>query len=79
MRTHVYKKTLGKRNRTRHVINAEREVLHVAKGDTVKVVPATGSLRTSIRPPCARTIESAIASPNPWAPPVTRAVWPSSS
>ena len=38
MRTHVYKKTLGKRNRTRHVINAEREVLHVAKGDTVKVV-----------------------------------------
>ena len=38
MRTHVYKKTLGKRNRTRHIINAEREKLHVVKGDTVKVV-----------------------------------------
>jgi large subunit ribosomal protein L24 len=38
MRTHVYKKTLGKRNRTRHEINAEREVMHVSKGDTVKVV-----------------------------------------
>ena len=38
MRTHVYKKTMGKRNRTRHIINAEREKLHVVKGDTVKVV-----------------------------------------
>ena len=38
MRIHVYKKTLGKRNRTRHAINAEREVMHVVKGDVVKVV-----------------------------------------
>jgi len=38
MRTHVYKKTLGKRNRTRHIINAEREKLHVVKGDVVRVV-----------------------------------------
>jgi large subunit ribosomal protein L24 len=38
MRTHVYKKTLGQRNRTRHAINAEREVIHVAKGDVVRVV-----------------------------------------
>jgi len=38
MRVHVYKKTLGKRNRTRHAINAERERMHVAKGDTVRVV-----------------------------------------
>jgi len=38
MRVHTYKKTLGKRNRTRHAINAEREKLHVVKGDTVRVV-----------------------------------------
>jgi large subunit ribosomal protein L24 len=38
MRVHVYKKTLGKRNRTRHAINAEREKMHVARGDTVRVV-----------------------------------------
>jgi large subunit ribosomal protein L24 len=38
MRVHVYKKTLGKRNRTRHAINAERERMHVAKGDTLRVV-----------------------------------------
>ena len=38
MRVHVYKKTLGKRNRTRHAINAEREKIHVVKGDTVRVV-----------------------------------------
>jgi large subunit ribosomal protein L24 len=38
MRVHTYKKTLGKRNRTRHAINAEREKLHVVRGDTVRVV-----------------------------------------
>jgi large subunit ribosomal protein L24 len=38
MRVHTYKKTLGKRNRTRHAINAEREKIHVVKGDTVRVV-----------------------------------------
>ena len=38
MRVHTYKKTLGKRNRTRHAINAEREKRHVVKGDTVRVV-----------------------------------------
>jgi len=38
MRVNVYRKTRGKRNRTRHEINAERVKLHVAKGDTVRVV-----------------------------------------
>ena len=38
MRVNVYRKTRGKRNRTRHEINAEREKLHVATGDTVRVV-----------------------------------------
>jgi large subunit ribosomal protein L24 len=38
MRVHTYKKTLGKRNRTRHAINAEREKMRVVKGDTVRVV-----------------------------------------
>ena len=38
MRIHVHKKTRGQRNRTRHQINAERVRLHVAKGDTVRVV-----------------------------------------
>jgi large subunit ribosomal protein L24 len=38
MRVHVYKKTRGKRNRTRHIINAEREKMHVTKGDLVRVV-----------------------------------------
>src|ERR1700694_4210187 len=38
MRVSVHRKTLGKRNRIRHQINAERMKLHVAKGDTVRVV-----------------------------------------
>ena len=38
MRIHVHRKTLGKRNRTRHEINAEREKINVVKGDTVRVV-----------------------------------------
>lgn len=38
MRISVHRKTLGKRNRIRHRINAERVKLHVAKGDTVRVV-----------------------------------------
>jgi len=38
MRILTHRKTRGKRNRTRHEINAEREKLHVAKGDTVRVV-----------------------------------------
>lgn len=38
MRVNTYRKTRGKRNRTRHAINAEREKLHVVKGDTVRVV-----------------------------------------
>jgi large subunit ribosomal protein L24 len=38
MRVNVYRKTRGKRNRTRHQINAERFTMHVAKGDTVRVV-----------------------------------------
>jgi large subunit ribosomal protein L24 len=38
MRVNVYRKTRGKRNRTRHEINAEREKIHVMKGDTVRVV-----------------------------------------
>ena len=38
MRVLTHRKTRGKRNRTRHEINAEREKVHVAKGDTVRVV-----------------------------------------
>jgi large subunit ribosomal protein L24 len=38
MRILTHRKTRGKRNRTRHEINAEREKLHVVKGDTVRVV-----------------------------------------
>ena len=38
MRIHVHRKTRGKRNRTRHEINAEREKMHVVKGDLVRVV-----------------------------------------
>jgi len=38
MRIHTYRKTRGERSRTRHAINAERERMHVAKGDTVRVV-----------------------------------------
>ena len=38
MRVNVYRQTRGKRNRTRHEINAEREKIHVMKGDTVRVV-----------------------------------------
>ncbi|MGH7653991.1 MAG: 50S ribosomal protein L24 [Gemmatimonadaceae bacterium] len=38
MRILTHRKTRGKRNRTRHEINAEREKLRVVKGDTVRVV-----------------------------------------
>ena len=38
MRILTHRKTRGKRNRTRHEINAEREKVHVVKGDTVRVV-----------------------------------------
>jgi large subunit ribosomal protein L24 len=38
MRILTHKKTRGKRNRTRHEINAEREKLRVVRGDTVRVV-----------------------------------------
>ena len=38
MRILTHRKTRGKRNRTRHEINAEREKIHVVKGDTVRVV-----------------------------------------
>ena len=38
MRTLVQKKRAGIRSRKRHQINAERLTLHVAKGDTVRVV-----------------------------------------
>jgi len=38
MRILTHRKTRGKRNRTRHEINAERTPVHVAKGDTVRVV-----------------------------------------
>ena len=38
MRVNTYRKTRGKRNRTRHAINAEREKINVVKGDTVRVV-----------------------------------------
>jgi large subunit ribosomal protein L24 len=38
MRVLKHRKTRGERNRKRHAINAEREKVHVAKGDTVRVV-----------------------------------------
>jgi large subunit ribosomal protein L24 len=38
MRINVHRKTRGQRNRIRHQINSERAKLHVAKGDTVRVV-----------------------------------------
>jgi large subunit ribosomal protein L24 len=38
MRVLVHKKTMGKRNRTRHQINAEREKTFIVKGDSVRVV-----------------------------------------
>jgi large subunit ribosomal protein L24 len=38
MRVLKYRKTRGERNRKRHAINAEREKVHVAKGDNVRVV-----------------------------------------
>jgi large subunit ribosomal protein L24 len=38
MRILTHRKTRGKRNRTRHEINAERTPVHVAKGDLVRVV-----------------------------------------
>jgi large subunit ribosomal protein L24 len=38
MRILTHRKTRGKRNRTRHEINAERVKVHVVKGDTVRVV-----------------------------------------
>ena len=38
MRVNVYRKTRGKRSRVRHQINAERVKMHVARGDTVRVV-----------------------------------------
>lgn len=38
MRILTHRKTRGKRNRTRHEINAEREKMHVMRGDTVRVV-----------------------------------------
>jgi len=38
MRLLKHRKTAGKRNRTRHAINAERVRLRVTKGDTVRVM-----------------------------------------
>jgi large subunit ribosomal protein L24 len=38
MRILTHRKTRGKRNRTRHEINAERTPVHVAKGDLVRVM-----------------------------------------
>ena len=38
MRILKQRKTAGKRNQTRHAINAERVKLHVTKGDTVRVL-----------------------------------------
>ncbi len=38
MRILKYRRTAGERNRIRHAINVERVRLHVAKGDTVRVV-----------------------------------------
>jgi large subunit ribosomal protein L24 len=38
MRVLKHRKTAGKRNRTRHAINAERVKMRVTKGDTVRVM-----------------------------------------
>jgi len=38
MRVLTHRKTAGERARKRHKINAERKPMHVAKGDTVRVV-----------------------------------------
>ncbi len=38
MRDLKHRKTAGKRNRTRHSINAERMKMHVSKNDTVRVM-----------------------------------------
>ena len=38
MRILTHRKTAGRRSRVRHQINVERVRLHVAKGDTVRVV-----------------------------------------
>ena len=38
MRVLTHRKRAGERSRKRHAINAERTPLHVAKGDTVRVV-----------------------------------------
>ena len=38
MRALKHRKTANKRNTTRHRINAERETIHVTKGDTVRVM-----------------------------------------
>ncbi|HEX6250860.1 MAG TPA: 50S ribosomal protein L24 [Gemmatimonadaceae bacterium] len=38
MRVLTHRKTAGKRNRTRHQVNAQRVKLGVTKGDTVRVV-----------------------------------------
>lgn len=38
MRVLTHRKTRGKRNRTRHAINAERVRMHISKGDTVRVM-----------------------------------------
>ncbi len=38
MRDLKHRKTAGKRNRTRHGINAERMKMHVSKNDTVRVM-----------------------------------------
>jgi large subunit ribosomal protein L24 len=38
MRLLKYKKTAGKRNRSRHAINSERVKMRVSKGDTVRVM-----------------------------------------
>jgi large subunit ribosomal protein L24 len=38
MRIHVMKDRAGIRSRKRHAINAERTTMHVAKGDTVRVL-----------------------------------------
>lgn len=38
MRILTQRKTAKKRNRTRHVINAERQPIHVTTGDVVRVV-----------------------------------------
>jgi len=38
MRVLKHRKTANKRNTTRHQINAERETIHVTKGDTVRVM-----------------------------------------